>query len=114
MIRPPRVHPQPSELAAQVWLQSLDDTRDLDVTIGWDALGSWDRQQTLITIDDVFSNLPGPFVIQNCVQIDVWSPDRAEELAQAIWRAAETADANRLSTPKFIASGTKKYGCAVS
>jgi hypothetical protein len=102
MIRPPKVHPQPSELAAQAWLQSLAEMRGLDVVIGWEALGSWDGQQTLITIDDVFSNLPGPFVIQNCVQIDVWSPDRAGEVAQAIWRATETIDANRLSAPKFI------------
>jgi hypothetical protein len=75
MIRPLRVHPQPSELAAQAWLQSLAEMQGLDVVIGWDALGSWNGQETLITIDDVFSNLPGPFVVQNCVQIDVWSPD---------------------------------------
>jgi hypothetical protein len=76
--------------------------RGVHVVVGWDALGSWDGQQTLVTIDDVFSNLPGPFTLDNCVQIDVWSPVRAEELAQAIWRAVETADVNRLSAPKFI------------
>lgn len=102
MVRPHRVHPQPSELAAQAWLQSLAEMRGVDIMVGWDALGSWDGQRPLVTIDDVFSNLPGPFVVQNCVQIDVWSPDRAEELAQAIWQAAETADTNRLSAPKFI------------
>lgn len=102
MIRPNRVHPQHSELMAKAWLQSLFELRDADIVIGWDSLGSWDGQQTLITIDDVFSNLPGPFTIRNCVQIDVWSPDRSEELAQAIWREVETVDAKRLSGPKFI------------
>lgn len=96
------MHPQPSELTAQAWLQSLAEMQDVDVAVGWDALGSWDGQQALVTIDDILSNLPDPFALGSCVQIDVWSPDRAEELAQAIWRAAETADVNRLSAPKFI------------
>jgi hypothetical protein len=74
----------------------------VDVTVGCDALSTWNGQRALITIDDVFSNLPGPFGVQNCVQIDVWSPDRAGELAQAIWQAAETADVSRLSGPKCI------------
>lgn len=102
MIPPSRVHPQPSELIAKAWLQSLSELRNADVVVGWDALGSWDGQQTMVTIDDVFSDLPGPFAVENCVQIDVWSPDRAEELAQAIWRRVETANAKRLSAPKFI------------
>jgi hypothetical protein len=102
VIRPNRVHPQRSELMAKAWLQSLSELRDADIVIGWDSLGSWDGRQTLITIDDVFSNLLGPFTIRNCVQIDVWSPDRSEELAQAIWRDVETSDAKRLSAPKFI------------
>jgi hypothetical protein len=98
----PRVHPQPSELAAQAWLQSLPEMQGIDVAIGWDALDSRDSYRPLITIDDVFSNLSGRFVVQNCVQIDVWSRDRAEELAQAIWRSTETAHANRLRAPQFI------------
>jgi hypothetical protein len=97
-----RVHPQPSELVAQTWLRSLDELKGLDITIGWDAVGPWDGQSVLITVDDVFSNLPGPFVIQNCVQIDVWSPRRAEELAQSIWRAAAAAQARRIRAPQFV------------
>lgn len=102
MTPPPRVHPQPSELAVQTWLQSLAEMRRAEIAVGWDSLNSWDGQRPLITIDDVFSNLPGPFGVKNCIQIDVWSPDQAEELAQAIWRSAETVSCNRLSAPKFI------------
>jgi hypothetical protein len=98
----PQSSSAPSELAAQAWLQSLPELRDVEVVIGWDSLATWDGQQTLITIDDVLSKLPGKFVVPSCVQIDVWSPDQAGRLAQIIWRAAEPADVDRLSGPKFV------------
>jgi len=50
----------------------------------------------------MLSNLPGPFGVQSCIQIDIWPPDKAEELPEAIWRAAKTEDFSRLSEPKFI------------
>ena len=41
----------------------------------------------------------------NCVQIDVWSPDRARELGKAIWKAAaEVTGIGRQMGPRFMAN----------
>jgi hypothetical protein len=101
--RPARVHPQPSELAAQAWLQSLPELQDVSITAGWDALTDWDHQQPMITLDDAMSGFSEPSAAASCVQVDVWSPDRAEELGDAIWKAAaEPAEIGRLMGPRFM------------
>jgi hypothetical protein len=101
--RPARVHPQPSELAAQAWLKSLPELGDVRITAGWDALTGWDSQSPMITLDDVLSGMGEPSAAANCVQIDVWSPDRAEELAGVIWQAAaEPVAIVRLMGPRSV------------
>src|SRR5580698_1041540 len=103
--RPARVRPQPSELAAQAWLRALPELQGVRVTAGWDALTDWDGQGPLITLDDALSGTREPMGATNCVQIDVWSPDRATELGEAIWEAAaEVTDICRLMGPRFMAN----------
>jgi hypothetical protein len=103
--RPARVHPQPSELAAQAWLQTLAELQGVRVAAGRDALTDWDGQQPLVTLDDSLSGFPRPMAVANCVQIDVWSPDCARELGEAIWKAAaEITTIGRLMGPRFMAN----------
>ncbi len=101
----PRIHPQPCELAAQKWLLSIPALAGVDSAPGWRTLDGWDRKSDLIIISDAFSNLRGPFTVQNCTQIDVWAgtTERAEMLAATIWGAAEgTAGIARLREPQVL------------
>lgn len=101
--RSERVHPQPSELLAQSWLQTLPELDGVSITAGWDVLTNWDQKRSMITVDDVLSDMPEPMGVVSCVQIDVWSPDRAKELGDAIWKAAaEPGDIGRLMEPRFV------------
>jgi hypothetical protein len=103
--RPVRIHPQPSELAAQAWLQTLPELQGVRITAGWDALTDWDGQEPLVTLDDALSGSGEPMAVANCVQIDVWSPDRARELGKAIWKAAaEVTGIGRQMGPRFMAN----------
>lgn len=109
---PPRIHPQPSEQTAETWLRSLSELDAVTVNIGWRALKGWNHKDDLVTILDVLSNLPGPFVLP-VIQIDTWASnwDRAQEIAQIIRRAASSAEHIRLMREPMAVqpSGPPRY-----